>query len=112
MLPLVIQIERISEGRTLTRAFHESPVRIGRSPFAGLRLPDPFISEWQAVVHFHDERTIYLDLGSKNPTRIRGRVVQRNVEVELDEHSDVCIGSLRLHFPSFEAASAVSSSRF
>jgi predicted component of type VI protein secretion system len=103
VLPLVIQIERISEGRTLTRAFHESPVRIGRSPFAGLRLPDPFISEWQAVVHFHDERTIYLDLGSKNPTRIRGRVVQRNVEVELDEHSDVCIGSLRLHFHRAES---------
>jgi predicted component of type VI protein secretion system len=73
-------------------------VRIGRSPFASLRLREPFVSEWQAVVRFHGERTTYLDLGSKNPTRIHGRPVERNVEVVLDENTEVCIGSLRLRF--------------
>jgi predicted component of type VI protein secretion system len=98
MLPLVIHIESSREARVRTHAFHESPVRIGRSPFASLRLREPFVSEWQAVVRFHAERTTYLDLGSKNPTRIDGRAMERNVEVEIDDKSLVCIGALRLRF--------------
>lgn len=101
MLPLVVHIDRaLPDGsrQRLTRAFHESPVRIGRSPFASLRLREPFVSEWQAVVRFHGERTTYLDLGSRNPTQIRGRVIERNVEVEVAADTDVCIGSLRLRF--------------
>jgi predicted component of type VI protein secretion system len=98
MLPLVVHIESSHDARIRTHAFHESPVRIGRSPFAGLRLRDPFVSEWQAVVRFHAERTTYLDLGSKNPTRIDGRAMRRNVEVEIDDQSLVCIGALRLRF--------------
>ncbi|HTU60830.1 MAG TPA: FHA domain-containing protein, partial [Polyangiales bacterium] len=84
MLPLVIHIERSPGGPTITRAFHESPVRIGRSPFANLRLKEPFVSEWQAVVRFHGERTTYLDLGSRNPTHVEGRPIERNVEVEVN----------------------------
>jgi predicted component of type VI protein secretion system len=98
MQPLVVQIQRPNEGRSWTRAYTESPVRIGRSPFASLRLRDPFVSEWQAVVRFHGQRTTYLDLGSKNPTCIAGKPVERNVEVEVDENTEVCIGSLRLRF--------------
>ena len=98
MLPLVVHIEGNREAQSRTRAFHESPVRIGRSPFASLRLRDPFVSEWQAVVRFHAERTTYLDLGGKNPTRIDGRAIERNVEVAIDEQSVVCIGTLRLRF--------------
>jgi predicted component of type VI protein secretion system len=98
MLPLVVHIASNHDARIRTHAFHESPVRIGRSPFAGLRLRDPFVSEWQAVVRFHAERTTYLDLGSKNPTRIDGRAMERNVEVEIDDKSLVCIGALRLRF--------------
>jgi predicted component of type VI protein secretion system len=97
MLPLVVHIEKSREART-TRAFHESPVRIGRSPFASLRLREPFVSEWQAVVRFHGDRTTYLDLGSKNPTRIDGRPIERNVEVEIDERTEVSIGTMRLRF--------------
>lgn len=98
MLPLVIHIERTPGGPTITRAFHESPVRIGRSPFANLRLREPFVSEWQAVVRFHGERTTYLDLGSRNPTQIEGRPIERNVEVEVNAKTDVRIGTLRLRF--------------
>jgi predicted component of type VI protein secretion system len=98
MLPLVIHIERSPGGPTITRAFHESPVRIGRSPFANLRLKEPFVSEWQAVVRFHGERTTYLDLGSRNPTHVEGRPIERNVEVEVNGKTDVRIGTLRLRF--------------
>lgn len=98
MLPLVVHIERSPGGPTITRAFHESPVRIGRSPFASLRLREPFVSEWQAVVRFHGERTTYLDLGSRNPTQIEGKAVERNTEVEVTAKTDVRIGSLRLRF--------------
>lgn len=98
MLPLVIHIERSPGGPAITRAFHESPVRIGRSPFASLRLREPFVSEWQAVVRFHGERTTFLDLGSRNPTHIDGRPVDRNVEVEVNAKTDVRIGTLRLRF--------------
>jgi predicted component of type VI protein secretion system len=97
MLPLVVHIEGRESG-TRSRVFHESPVRIGRSPFASLRLRDPFVSEWQAVVRFHEERTTFLDLGSRNPTRIDGRAIERNVEVAINEQSVVCIGTLRLRF--------------
>jgi pSer/pThr/pTyr-binding forkhead associated (FHA) protein len=98
LLPLIIHIERPREGRSSTRAFLESPVRIGRSPFASLRLRDPFVSEWQAVVRFHGERTTYLDLGGKNPTRIDGKPIERNVEVEINAKTEVTIGTVRLRF--------------
>jgi predicted component of type VI protein secretion system len=104
MLPLVIHIERSPGSPVITRAFHESPVRIGRSPFASLRLREPFVSEWQAVVRFHGERTTYLDLGSRNPTHIEGQPIQRNVEVEINAKTDVRIGTLRLRFERVAAA--------
>jgi hypothetical protein len=104
MLPLVIHIERSPGGPVITRAFHESPVRIGRSPFASLRLKEPFVSEWQAVVRFHGERTTYLDLGSRNPTHIEGQPVERNSEVEIHAKTDVRIGTLRLRFERVAAA--------
>lgn len=104
MLPLVIHIERSPGGPAITRAFHESPVRIGRSPFASLRLREPFVSEWQAVVRFHGERTTYLDLGSRNPTQVEGKPIERNVEVEINAKTDVRIGTLRLRFERIAAA--------
>lgn len=107
MLPLVVHVERAQGGHIMTRAFHESPVRIGRSPFASLRLREPFVSEWHAVVRFHDERTTYLDLGSRNPTRVRGQAVERNIEVAVDAHTDVRIGDLRLRFERVEVGQDV-----
>ena len=97
MLPLVVHIDR-PQAPTVTRVFHESPVRIGRSPFASLRLREPFVSEWQAVVRFHGERTTYLDLGSRNPTHIQGRPIERNVETEIDGQTDIRIGTVRMRF--------------
>jgi len=78
-------------------------VRIGRSPFANLRLREPFVSEWQAVVRFHGDRTTYLDLGSRNPTQVQGKPIERNVEVEVDASTDVRIGPLRLRFERISA---------
>ncbi|MEY4578856.1 MAG: hypothetical protein RL701_3559, partial [Pseudomonadota bacterium] len=95
---LVVHIQRAPGAPTVTCAFHESPVRIGRSPCANLRLRDAFVSEWQAVVRFHDDRTTYLNLGSRNPTHVRGQLVEDNHEVELDTGTDVRIGPLRLRF--------------
>jgi len=108
MLPLVVHIQSPQGGTTVTRAFHESPVRIGRSPFANLRLREPFVSEWHAVVRFHGDRTTYLDLGSRNPTHVQGRPIERNIEVEVDADTDIRIGPLRLRFERTNAARELS----
>lgn len=98
MLPLVVQIERTNEHVADTCAFKRSPVRIGRNPLNDLPLEESFVSQWHAVVRMHEGRTTYLDLGSTNRTLINGQPIERNVEVIVDETTDVRIGSLRLHF--------------
>lgn len=97
MLPLVVQVERTDEHVADTLAFKKSPVRIGRNPLNDLQLDEPFISQWHAVIRFRDGRTSYVDLGSTNRTVIDGRSVERNVEVEINDQSDIRIGPLRLH---------------
>jgi hypothetical protein len=97
MQPLVIQIERTDERVADTCAFAKSPVRIGRNPLSDLQLDESFVSQWQGVIRFDDERTTYLDLGSTNPTLIDGQAIPRNVEIEVSEETDIRIGSLRLH---------------
>jgi hypothetical protein len=97
MLPLVIQIERTQERLADTCAFANSPVRIGRNALSDLQLDESFVSQWHGVIRFDEEHTTYLDLGSTNPTTIDGKPVARNVEIEVTEHTDIRIGSLRLH---------------
>ncbi|MEY4575678.1 MAG: hypothetical protein RL701_381 [Pseudomonadota bacterium] len=97
MLPLVIQIERIDERTADTCAFAKSPIRIGRNPLSDLQLDESFVSQWHGVIRFDEVRTMYVDLGSTNPTLIDGQPIQRNVEVAVTETSDIRIGTLRLH---------------
>jgi predicted component of type VI protein secretion system len=97
MLPLVVQIERTNEHVADTCAFKRSPVRIGRNPLNDLPLEETFVSQFHAVVRLHEDRTTYLDLGSTNRTLINGKPIDRNVEVVVDENTDVRIGTLRLH---------------
>src|SRR6185295_13436560 len=52
---------------------------------------------WHAVVRFNEKRTTYLDLGSTNRTLIDGKPIDRNIEVEVNENTDIRIGTLRLH---------------
>lgn len=97
MLPLVIQIERTQERLADTCAFASSPVRIRRNPLSDLQLDESFVSQWHGVIRFDEERTTYLDLGSTNPTLIDGQPIERNVEIEVTDKTDIRIGSLRLH---------------
>jgi predicted component of type VI protein secretion system len=97
MLPLVIQIERTEERVADTCAFAKSPVRVGRSSLSDLQLDESFVSQWHGVIRFDEQRTTYLDLGSTNPTLVDGCAVDRNVEIEVTETTDIRIGSLRLH---------------
>src|SRR5215813_10478564 len=104
MLPLVVQIERTNERVADTVAFTRSPVRIGRNPLNDLQLEEGFVSQWHSVVRFQETRTTYLDLGSTNRTLVNGEPIDRNVEVVVDENTDVRIGTLRLHFLRVPAA--------
>lgn len=97
MQPLVIQIERTEERKADSCAFAQSPVRIGRNPLNDLQLDEGFVSQWHGVIRFDEGQTLYLDLGSTNPTMLDGKPVARNVEVPITETSDLRIGSLRLH---------------
>jgi type VI secretion system protein len=97
MLPLVVQVERTVEHVADTCAFKQSPVRLGRNPLNDLQLEEGFVSQWHAVVRFNEKRTTYLDLGSTNRTLIDGKPIDRNIEVEVDENTDIRIGTLRLH---------------
>jgi predicted component of type VI protein secretion system len=103
MLPLVVQIENTEQHVAETVAFNRSPVRLGRNPLNDLQLEEGFVSQWHAVVRFSETRTTVLDLGSTNRTTVDGVPVERNVEVEVNENSDVRIGSLRLHLLRVEA---------
>lgn len=98
MLPLILQIEDTEARVAETIAFERSPVRVGRNPFNDLRLDEPFVSQWHAVIRMTDARTTFLDLGATNKTYIDGVPIERNQEVEVNQDSDVRIGSLRLHF--------------
>jgi predicted component of type VI protein secretion system len=103
MLPLVVQIEKTEQHTADTTAFNRSPVRIGRNALNDLQLEEAFVSDWHAVVRFNDSRTTLLDLGSTNRTTVDGKLIERNIEVQIDHTSDVRIGTLRLHFLRVQA---------
>ena len=103
MLPLVVQIEQTDAHVADTTAFNRSPVRIGRNALNDLQLEEGFVSDWHAVVRFSEGRTTLLDLGSTNRTTVNGKSVERNIEVPIDDGTDVRIGTLRLHFLRVQA---------
>ena len=98
MLPLVITIKQV-DGGTRRYAFAESPVSIGRSPFAELQLLEPFISRWEGTLRFDDDEITYFRLGSTNSTYVNGeRLERREDDVPLRVDSVLTVGDLELRW--------------
>jgi predicted component of type VI protein secretion system len=98
MLPLVITIKQV-DGGTRRYAFAESPVSIGRSPFAELQLLEPFISRWEGTLRFDEDEITYFRLGSTNATYVNGERLERcEDDVPLRVDSVLTVGDLELRF--------------
>ncbi|MDB4990790.1 MAG: hypothetical protein JWN04_5968, partial [Myxococcaceae bacterium] len=104
MLPLVITIE----GREGTRryAFADSPIRIGRSPFAELQLTEPYVSRWEGTLRFDENQVTYFPVSVTNPTYVDGKVAPGQEEVELGPESVLAIGGFTLRFAREPVAEA------
>lgn len=98
MTPLVVVVEDLSSGARTQYAFFKSPVRIGRSEINDLPLPQPFVSNWHAVVQFDEHGAQYVDLGSTNGSIVSDARLEKNVPVTLGAEALVQIGGLRLEF--------------
>jgi predicted component of type VI protein secretion system len=98
MLSLAVRIEDLQTGRVQKTAFLRSPVRIGRSELNDLPLPQPFVSQWHAVIRFDEREVSYVDLGSTNGSLLDERRLERNVPVSVQPGVPVQIGFLRLSF--------------
>ncbi|MET0339607.1 MAG: FHA domain-containing protein [Polyangiales bacterium] len=98
MLPLVITVRSL-DGSTRRYAFAESPVSIGRSPFAELQLTEPFVSRWEGTLRFDAREVTYFVLGSTNPTYVDGRAITaREQDLPIGVDSVLAIGELELRF--------------
>ena len=98
MLPLVITVRSV-DGSTRRYAFAESPVSIGRSPFAELQLTEPFVSRWEGTIRFDEHEVTYFILGTTNPTYVDGRpLTEREQDVTIATGSVLAIGELELRF--------------
>jgi predicted component of type VI protein secretion system len=98
MLPLVITVGH-ADGGTRRYAFAESPVSIGRSPFAELQLSEAFISRWEGTLRFDAEEITYFSLGTTNATRIDGAAISAQEEdIVLHVDSVLALGELELRF--------------
>jgi len=98
MLPLVITVEQV-DGGTRRYAFTDSPVSIGRSPFAELQLSEPFISRWEGTLRFDADEMTYFRLGATNTTYVNGKpLAQREDDVPLSVDSVLTLGDLELRF--------------
>jgi predicted component of type VI protein secretion system len=98
MLPLVITVEQVDRG-TRRYAFADSPVSIGRSPFAELQLSEPFISRWEGTLRFDADEITFFSLGSTNATYVNGKqLAQCEDDIPLSVHSVLTLGSLELRF--------------
>jgi len=98
MLPLVITVEQV-DGGARRYAFADSPISIGRSPFAELQLSEPFISRWEGTLRFDADEITYFSLGSTNSTYLNGAAVaasEEDVPVQVD--SVLTLGELSLRF--------------
>jgi len=98
MLPLVITVEQVDGGKR-RYAFADSPVSIGRSPFAELQLSEPFISRWEGTLRFDADEITYFSLGSTNGTYVNGvPLARREDDVPLSIDSLLTLGDLKLRF--------------
>jgi len=98
MLPLVITVEQ-ADGGTRRYAFAESPVSIGRNPFAELQLTEPFISRWEGTLRFDATEITFFNLGATNATYVDGKqLTQLEDDVPLSVDSVLKLGELELRF--------------
>jgi predicted component of type VI protein secretion system len=98
MLPLVITVEQ-ADGGTRRYAFAESPVSIGRNPFAELQLTEPFISRWEGTLRFDATEITFFNLGATNATYVDGKqLTQIEDDVPLSVDSVLTFGELELRF--------------
>jgi predicted component of type VI protein secretion system len=98
MLPLVITVER-ADGGTRRYAFADSPVSIGRSPFAELQLTEPFISRWEGTLRFDADEITFFNLSSTNATYVNGKpLTQFEDDTPLSVDSVLTLGELQLRF--------------
>jgi predicted component of type VI protein secretion system len=98
MLPLVIKVEQV-DGNVRRYAFAESPVSVGRSPFADLQLSEPFVSRWEGTIRFDDREISYFSLRATNSTYLDGRSIESHEEdIPLGIESVLTLGELKLRF--------------
>jgi hypothetical protein len=98
MLPLVIVVEQV-DGGVRRYAFADSPVSIGRSPFAELQLSEPFISRWEGTLRFDAQEITYFSLGETNSTYLDGHAIAASEQdIALAVDSVLTLGELKLRF--------------
>jgi predicted component of type VI protein secretion system len=98
MLPLVITVEQ-ADGGTRRYAFADSPVSIGRNPFAELQLTEPFISRWEGTLRFDATEITFFNLGSTNATYVDNKqLTQFEDDIPLSVDSVLTLGELKLRF--------------
>lgn len=76
--------------------FVRSPVRIGRNELNDFRIPEPYVSQWHAVIRFDENQVEYFDLGSTNGTKINDTRVRAQQAVLLTQGDSVVIGKVTL----------------
>jgi predicted component of type VI protein secretion system len=98
MLPLVITVAQ-ADGGVRRYAFADSPVSIGRNPFAELQLTEPYISRWEGTLRFDATEITFFNLGSTNATYVDGkRLTQFEDDIPLGVDSVLTLGELELRF--------------
>ncbi len=103
MRPLVIKVENTTTGEQHLRAFHKSPVHIGRNELNDLPIQNGYVSLWHAVARFDEDGVRYTDLGSTNGSEVNGARVESNKATGVGESNPVRIGELWLYFSRDEA---------
>lgn len=68
---------------------------VGRSRASDLRLDEPFVSGLHASLHFGDAGWEIRDLGSRNGTRVNGKMLERGSTSTLVTNDQICFGNAR-----------------
>jgi hypothetical protein len=97
MLPLVVTVES-KNGQIRRYAFGDSPVRVGRSPFAELQLTEAFVSRWEGTLRFDEHEVTYFHVSQTNPTYVDGRAAGVHEEVAIGPTTVLTLGELKLRF--------------
>ena len=103
MQALVVNIENAKTKQSDQAKFGRSPVRLGRNQLNDLVVNESFVSQWHGIIRFDGQRAVYVDLGSTNGTAVNGQRIPKNVEVPLDDNTDMRIGPVRMTFSRAQA---------